>query len=78
MRLAMAQMRMHAYVQENLQKSLYFMEKAKAAGADLIFFPELQLSPFFPQHEKTDAMPWLMGSDSPEIDAIWDKCRHLL
>lgn len=52
MRLAMAQMRMHAYVQENLQKSLYFMEKAKAAGADLIFFRNYSCRPSFRSMKK--------------------------
>lgn len=77
MRLAMAQMQMQADTAENLQKSLWFMERAKAAGADLIFFPELQLSPFFPQHEKRDAAPWLLRADAPEIRAIQAKCRQL-
>ena len=55
MRLAMAQMRMSASIDENLNKTLDCMNRAKAAGAELIFFPELQLTPFFPQYEKRDA-----------------------
>lgn len=47
MRLAMAQMSMSESVDENLQKTLELMERAKDGGADMIFFPELQLSPFF-------------------------------
>ena len=50
MKLAMAQMRMDSMEESNLNKKLYFMEEAKRAGADLIFFPELQLSPFFPKY----------------------------
>lgn len=77
MRLAMAQMRMSANREENLQSALGFMEQAKAEGADLIFFPELQLSPFFPQYEKRDAAPWLLDMDAPEILALREKCREL-
>lgn len=46
MRLAMAQMGMSASIDENLRKTLDLMERAKAAGAELIFFPELQLTSF--------------------------------
>ena len=48
MKLAMAQMRMSASLQENLNEALRYMEQAAAAGTELIFFPEVQLSPFFP------------------------------
>ena len=77
MRLAMAQMRMSASIDENLKKTLDFMEQAKARGAELIFFPELQLTPFFPQFEKRDASPWLMDAQAPELLAIREKCREL-
>jgi predicted amidohydrolase len=77
MRIAMAQMQMTASVEENQQKTLCFMEQAKNAQADLILFPEVQLSPFFPQYEKRDASSWLLTMDSPEIGAIRAKCREL-
>ena len=77
MKLAMAQMRMGASVAENLQKSLRFMEQAKAAGADLIFFPEVQLSPFFPQYENRDASMWLTEPDGPELRAFQSMCQKL-
>lgn len=44
-KLAMAQMRMTDSIEENLQKSLNFCDEA--ADSDLLFFPEIQLSPFF-------------------------------
>ena len=75
MKLAMAQMRMGTSVDENLTQTLRFMERAGSAGADLIFFPEVQLSPFFPQYEKADAERWAMSADGPEITAIRDACR---
>lgn len=75
MRLAMVQMRMSDSTEENLAKTLRFMERAGEAGADLIFFPEVQLSPFFPQYEKQDAEPWAMSLDGSEITAIRNACR---
>lgn len=76
MKLAMAQMRMSASVQENLDKTLLYIQRAGEAGADLIFFPEIQLSPFFPQYEKRDAAPWLVDLNGPEVSAIRDACRR--
>lgn len=77
MRLAMAQMRMGPLVRQNLAKTIEYMEQAAKAGADLIFFPELQLTPFFPQYEKRDAESWAMALDGPELTAIRDACRRL-
>ena len=66
----MVQMRMSDKVEENLARTLDYMEQAARAGADLVFFPEVQLSPFFPQYEKRDASPWLMSPEGPELTAI--------
>lgn len=49
MRIALAQMRMDADEQANLVKSLSLLEDAKKQGAELIFYPEVQLTPFFAQ-----------------------------
>ena len=48
MRLAMAQMRMSESIDDNLNKTLQFMKAAKESHADLILFPEIQFSRFFP------------------------------
>lgn len=77
MKLAMAQMKTEASIQENLKKSLFLMEQAKRAGADLILFPEIQLSPFFPQYRKQNADRYLVQLDGPEITALQEQCRKL-
>jgi predicted amidohydrolase len=77
MKLAMAQMSMTDSIEQNLKKTLALMERAKAAGADLIFFPEVQLSPFFPQYEKRDATPWLLREGAPELATLREQCRTL-
>lgn len=72
----MAQMRMKASIDENLEKTVQFMERAAKGHADLIFFPEIQISPFFPQYEGRDAFPRAMTLDGPEITAIRMSCRR--
>ena len=46
MKLALAQMQMVLDIDENYQKSLDYLREAKRNGAELICFPEVQLSPF--------------------------------
>lgn len=52
MKLAMAQMAMSKDMEANFQKSYDFVRQA--AGADLIFFPEVQHMPFLPQYEAAE------------------------
>ena len=47
MRIAMAQISMRNNMNENYKKTLNYIEQAQ--GSDLMFFPALQLTPFFPQ-----------------------------
>ena len=77
MRLALAQMKMDTSIDRNLAKTIQYMERAAEAGADMIFFPEVQLTPFFPQYEKRDAESWAMDLSGVEIAAIRDTCRRL-
>ena len=71
MRIALAQMAMSKNIDSNLQKSLDFCDKAK--DCDLLFFPEIQLSPFFPQYEKSDVTEYAMNTNSFEI-RLYTKC----
>lgn len=77
MKLAMSQIAMSDSISENLAKTLREIRRAGEAGADLIFFPEIQLTPFFPQYEKRDASPWVMTLDGPELTAIRNACREI-
>ena len=49
LKIALAQMAMTDSKKDNLVRSLELLEKAAAEGADLILYPEVQLSPFFAQ-----------------------------
>ena len=77
MRLAMAQMHMEEDVDKNLETTLAMMRKAKEAQADLILFPEIQLSPFFPKNPGRDVTRWTLTADAPAVMAIRDACRAL-
>ena len=67
-------MSMSKDVEKNLEKSLAFCDAA--AGCDLLFFPEVQLSPFFAQYEKQDASAYLFRPDAACIDRFKQKCRE--
>ena len=74
MRLGMAQMSMSKDMDENFAKTLDFCDKA--AGCNLLFFPEVQFSPFFAQYEKQDATGYLMEDADQKVQAIQAKCRE--
>ena len=63
----MAQITLYDDMDKNLEKAISFIKQAQEC--DLIFFPEIQLSPFFPQYEKYDASKYLIAPDSGYIKA---------
>lgn len=80
MKIAQVQMSMTADMGENLEKSLRYMREAAQNGADLVCFPEIQLTPFFPQYpadyylgeEKSDKF------NVPETAKLPEKIRGYL
>lgn len=77
MRLALAQYAMSVDVRSNLDKVLRVMQEASQRGADLIVFPELCLSPFFPQFAGQDASGYAMTLNHECIEEIRTMCRRL-
>lgn len=74
MRISMGQMSMQEDNHQNLMKSLEICDKA--AGSDLLFFPEIQLTPFFPQYEKLDAEQYCLNEGAAEIAAFQKKAKE--
>ena len=68
MKLAMAQMSMAGSMDENLKRSLAFCDAA--AGSDLLFFPEVQLTPFFPQYAGRNVDAYVVPAGSPTVRAM--------
>lgn len=42
----------------------------------MLFFPEIQLSPFFPQYEKSDVTEYVMNTNSFEIIKLAEKAKE--
>ncbi len=74
--LALAQMKMSEYIEENLNQTLRLIHDAGERGADLICFPEIQLSPFFPQYKGLVVSRYLLQEDDPVIKAVQVACRE--
>jgi beta-ureidopropionase len=77
MRIALAQMSMDEEMPANLEKTLSCMREAARKGADLVCFPEIQFSPFFPQCPGGDAARYVARIDDPLVKAVQQTCREL-
>ena len=75
MKIALAQMKMSENINENCEKSLQLIREAANNNARLISFPEIQLTPFFPQYAGRDASRWAIPSDSLYISSFCDACK---
>ena len=76
MRLALAQMRSSGSMDENLRKSLFAIEEAARRGADLILFPEVQLTEFFPQYRGLDVDAYAISTESDIVQAFRKACKN--
>lgn len=77
MRLAMFQMKNAGSVRENLEQSISAMREAAENGADLIVFPEVQLTEFFPQFPGQDVRKYRVNPDSEILRAFRKASRDL-
>lgn len=75
MRLALAQMKMERGMEANYQKSLRLIREAAEGNADLIVFPEIQLTPFFPQYADRDVSEYAMKIGHPYVEGVRAACR---
>ncbi len=76
MKIAAAQMSMSEDMEQNLKKSIDALKKAKKMGADLILYPEIQLSPFFPQYEKRSAERYRINERHRYFTEFCEACRE--
>lgn len=75
MRIALAQMKNEGNMKANLNKSIEYIRHAAENGADLILFPEVQLTEFFPQYEKKDVSAYCLKIDSKEVYQFQNVCK---
>jgi predicted amidohydrolase len=77
MKLALVQPVLVEDMQTNLRHALTSMEEAASQGADIVCFPEIQLSPFFPQYEGQDAKKYALTLESDIVKRFQRKCAEL-
>ena len=75
MKLAMYQMKNAGSIQDNLIKSIDAIKEAADAGMDLILFPEVQLTEFFPQYRDKDVHEYEVSIDSDIVNALREACK---
>jgi predicted amidohydrolase len=74
MKLAMAQMKNEGSLEKNLTKSIDAIKKAAEQGADLILFPEVHLTEFFPQYPEQNVASYGIEIDSNIVAAFQQAC----
>ena len=75
MKLAMVQMQNAGSVEQNLEKSLRAIGEAAEVGTDLILFPEVQLTEFFPQYPGLDVAHYAVTIDHDIVKQFQAACR---
>ena len=75
MKLAMVQMSNSGSVEKNLGKSLHAISEAAEKGADLVLFPEVQLTEFFPQYPGMDVSRYAVSIKDEIVKKFCDACR---
>ena len=74
MKIALVQMSMGKEISENLDKSLKYCDMAE--NCDLVFFPEIQLTPFFPQYHNICVDHYCIDMDNDALVRLCQKARE--
>jgi N-carbamoylputrescine amidase len=78
MKLALIQHQSIADLARNVERGLAALEEAAAAGADLVVYPELAFTPFYPQHQAgPDVLELAESIPGPTTDAFCEAARRL-
>lgn len=75
-RIAIAQTAATSQVEANLARAEALIAEAGAAGARLLVFPEIHLTPFFPRNKGGDAEAWTMDEGGAEIARLAAAARE--
>lgn len=76
MRLALVQMSNSGSIKENLAKSVKAIKNAKENKADIVLFPEVHLTEFFPMHAERDVTGYRLKIDSDEVKTLCNACKE--
>lgn len=75
MKIALIQMSNSHSIEDNLEKSIKAIRSASLKGADLVLFPEVQLTEFFPQYPGRDVSKYEVTIDSEIIHRFKEACQ---
>ena len=75
MKIALCQMANAGKPAANLEKSIRAIKEAAENGADLILFPEVQLTEFFPQYPGQDMRKYAVTITGESVKKFCDTCR---
>jgi predicted amidohydrolase len=76
MRIALAQYALGPDVEPNVEKALEFTNFARREKVELIVFPELCVSPFFPQYAGQDVGRYAVALEDELIVRFQSECRR--
>ncbi len=74
MKIALAQIKLNQDMELNKIKALEVVIESANSNADLVCFPELQLSPFFPQYPSRDVSQYAMEINNPFMNSLQNLC----
>ena len=72
----MAQVVVSSSMEANLKEALKTIAEAAHSEADIVLFPEIFLSPFFPRHQAFDASEYLVVVGGREVRAMQKACAE--
>ncbi len=75
MRLALVQMSNHGNIELNLNESIKAIEKSASNKADLVLFPEVQLTEFFPQYPGQDMRKYALSINDKIVKTFCNVCK---
>lgn len=75
MRLALVQMSNAGDMASNIEKSMVAIKTAAKMEADLVLFPEVHLTEFFPQYLAQDVKKYRVSLDSPVVKQFCNVCK---
>ena len=77
MKIALAQICLSENIEDNFNKTISFIHQAAEENAKLICFPEVQLTPFFPQYEDRDVSFYVNNTDDRYVRELCRLCKEL-
>lgn len=75
MKIALCQMKNSGSISANLEKSIAAIREASRENADLILFPEVQLTEFFPQYKGRNVDEYKISMESEVVKRFCDAAR---